>query len=96
MYHCGNCHSTFEQLATDCESFGERFFCCPECGSDDWDEGRLCECGGFIPISECQELCEECRIRVVKQFRRMLDDEFDPAAQRYLEDYLEGKAWSCA
>ena len=69
MYLCNRCKTDFESPAVLTTSYGlpggmeaESDIVCPHCGSDDWEEARVCtKCGKLLPESQSLfGLCKEC------------------------------------
>lgn len=81
MFYCFDCEAVFERLGSKevmnidaLGSFPEYWACCPDCGSEDYDEAAQCEeCGDWCnPFAIAyfedldKQLCPECMREAIK------------------------------
>ena len=102
MYICKTCHGVFEmprmaqELVTRDPLAYEDILECPECGSDEVEEAKLCaECGRYF----CEDdligghICEECLSNIetdpktLKDYILYQDDSMEDFAEWYYDTF---------
>lgn len=86
MYKCEECEMIIEEERDLAEEFDGTSIC-PYC-SGDVMKVEECDCGGYMEWGE--ELCEECKIDVLKRFHDFLDT-LTEVEREYLNQEYDGE-----
>lgn len=98
MFWCENCQEDFEELLEIREYHDffdgkhETFYVCPLCGSEEWQEARICKrCGRWMPESQALfSLCVDCERNARDKFDSMMD-QLSVEERKYLSWQYEGE-----
>lgn len=101
MFKCLDCGHLFEDGEEKLikESLGEFWgqptvrvvSVCPICEGD-FEEVKPCEiCGSYESIESGESVCEKCKIRVLKRFKRFMADNFTDKERQLLNDLMDGE-----
>lgn len=99
MYRCLECGYIFddESVTHITELIGEAWgrpvyenrSVCPICG-EAFEEVEPCRiCGKYETIENGEEICEDCKVRVVKDFKRLINQNFLAEEIEFLKEFLE-------
>lgn len=90
MYKCEECGHVFEEgeQSTWIEPHGERLSGCPICNGA-YEEVHFCSICGEIKCSMSEDVCEDCQIRLQKEFKSFLDSYTKAEAEYILENIGE-------